>query len=215
MPTEDGTRTNLGVFNPNSGSIRPFVFVYGDTLQDFLGQSRVELGPLGWWQGNVFDLIGETAAVEKAMVFVFGIDIDEPVISYLSVVDNATGDGAYLEAVNGMPAHNEPLDWTIGITVTATDATLNQLTVTIDDNESEVFTDLSNEVVVTLESHVGRFEMCSVVDATAIASGRVRIEVRTETSYGCEGGGVYSSGGSGDFTVEHCQWISPQARLNP
>jgi len=214
-PTGNGTRTNLGVLNPNSEPIRPFVFVYGDTLQDVLGQARVELGPLGWWQGNVFDLIGETAAVENAMVFVFGFDIDEPVISYLSVVDNASGDGTYLEAVDGIPAHTEPLDWTIGITVTATDATLNQMTVTIDDTEPEVFADLSNEVIVTLESHVGRFEMCYAVDATAIASGRVHIDIRAETSYGYEGGSSSSSGGSGEFTVERCQWISPQARLDP
>lgn len=210
-------RTNLGLLNPNTEPIRGFIFVYGETYSDYLGQADLELGPLGWWQGDVFDLIGRTVAVEDAIVTVFSLEIDEPVISYISVVDNASGDGAYLEAVNGMPAYTEPLDWTIDFTITTTDGTADQLTVTIDDNDPEVFTDLSSGAQVTLESHVGVFEMCYSVDVTADAgqSAWVSIDVDTASNRGDSSSGGYSTGGSGSFTIDRCQLIGPAARIDP
>ena len=138
-------------------------------------------------------------------------------ISYLSVVDNASGDGAYLEAVNGMPAYTEPLDWTIDFTVMITKGTTGQLTMTVDDNDPEVFTDLSSGAQVTLESHVGFFEMCYTIDVTADAgqSARVSIDLDVASNRGDTTGGTFSTWRSGSFTIDRCQLFGPAARIDP
>ncbi len=215
--TENQTRTNIGLLNPNNNEIHVFVFVYGETYQEYLGRADFRLGPLGWRQENLFDLIGRTIDVQDAIVSVFSTNIDEPVISYLSVVDEASGDGTYLEAVNGMPAYTEPLDWIIDLTVTVTDGIADQLTVTVDDGDPEIFTDLSAGAQVTLESHVGMFELCFAVDVAADPgqSARVSVDVDANSSRGDYGGGSAGTGGTGNYTFDNCYLIGPGARIDP
>lgn len=223
-PTANGTRTNLGLLNTSSERLKLWVLVSGSTMPSSIGEfTEFWIEPLGWWQGNLFELVGAgSVAVDNAVVTVanprddqrFGTD--RPVISYLSVVDNASGDGTYVAPINAAGVFTLPVDWTIDFTVdSAPNVTVDQLTVSIDDNEPEVFTDLSEGAQVTLESHVGEFEVCWTVEATTIAgqSGRVTVEYEYTPSYGSPGHRLHSEGGSGEFTINDCDWIQPEPRV--
>lgn len=218
-PSAIGTRTNLGLLNPNAETIEFIVFGYGPTIADSIGIERIELGPLGWWQGNVFELLGdEFSAVETAWVLVGSFETGRPVIGYLSTVDNASGDGTYIAAVDGKAIFTVPLDWTIDFTVEGTNATVDQLTVIVDGGDPEVFADLSSGATVTVESQVGEFVLCYSVDAIAAAgqTGSVTIEQIITPSYGPEEFRSHSeSGSSGEFTVDYCETIWPEVRLDP
>lgn len=217
LPTAAGSRTNLGLLNTGDETVHVFVFVYGNTYQDYIGRMEIDLGPLGWWQRNVFDEIGVSRAVENAMVNPFVLADEQPLISYLSVLDNASGDGTYVQEINYLPAYTEALDWTIEFAVTSVDATVNLLTVVIDDNEPEVFTDFSETVQVTLDAHVGLFQVCWSVEATAAdgQNGRVSVDYDGQSSRGDGGGGRTSFGGQGDFGRESCERYAPMPRWDP
>jgi len=223
-PTANGTRTNLGLLNTSSERLKLWVAVSGSTMPSAIGEfTEYWIEPLGWWQGNLFELVGAgSVAVDNAVVTVINprndqtIGTNRSVISYLSVVDNASGDGTYVEPVDAAGVFTLPVDWVLDFTVdAASNVTVHNLTVTIEDSEPEVFTDLSEGAQVTLESHVGEFEMCYSVDATASGgqSGRVTVEYEYTPSYGSPGHHLHSEGGWGDFTINDCDWIQPEPRV--
>lgn len=218
LPTANGTRTNLGLLNTSDDEVNVFVFIYGDSYQDYLGRAEIELGPYGWWQGNIFDLAGISSAVDNAMVTPFVLsEFSQPLISYISVLDNASGDGTYIQAVDSLPAYTEALDWTIDIDVTAVDATVDRLTITVDGYEPWVFEDTSEPVQVLIDGHIGALMWCWSVEATSDPGlgGQISVDYTATSSEGDSGGGAISYGGSSDLDYEKCQGTAPIPRWDP
>ena len=81
-----------------------------------IGTAFVELGPYGWYQANVFDLVGAADHVtENAVVTcVFG----PMLLSYLSRVDNRSGDATTVLPFTAEVVYTIPTDWQVGLTLT-------------------------------------------------------------------------------------------------
>jgi len=225
LPTANGKRTNLGLLNTSTKPVELWVIVSdSEAPYSSVGDIvRFSIGPLGWWQGNVFDLVGARSVdVGNAVVNVANPRDDQrdgddrPVISYLSVVDNASGDGTYVQPVNINAVFTLPVDWIIDLTVTAAaGVTLDQMTVTAADNDPQVFTDLSTSVQVTVDAYVGEFELCLDIEGTAEPGPpkRVTIESTVTPSYGDPWGRTKKTSGAGAFIIQDCSWIVPEPRI--
>ena len=119
-PGEGGTRTNLGILNPNPWNTTVYLWVFtGEGSTQTIGrQASVDLGPFGWRQVDLFDLVGAAAEdVASATVTLASLG-DGPVITYLSRVDNVSGDGTYLSAFPARVFRLDPQSWEVTITLT-------------------------------------------------------------------------------------------------
>jgi hypothetical protein len=87
-------RTNIGFLNPTSATLTLRVDFYNES-GDFLGTQNYTLAPYEQFQDNqVFTKVTGTSVTNgRAEVKTTG----GPVLAYASVVDNATGDGTYIE----------------------------------------------------------------------------------------------------------------------
>jgi hypothetical protein len=100
-----GVRTNLGILNPGETPTEVLVFLMrsvDNAEADFLTMFSVELGPRGWMQGNLFELAGfADEDIDNAYAIVVGdhnpLDPVTPIFSYLSRIDNRSGDAVYVE----------------------------------------------------------------------------------------------------------------------
>jgi len=104
-PGDDGVRTNLGVVNPGDmdAPLAVFIWKYGPTGElEYMGFKQFVVGAHGWTQENLFGLVGdEDEFIENAWVVVSADNNpDQPenrVFSYLSRIDNRSGDATYIE----------------------------------------------------------------------------------------------------------------------
>lgn len=214
-PSDDGVRTNLGVLNPNPETVHVLVFVSGPTTSDLLGFTHFAIGPFGWWQGNVFELIDHASeVVETAWVYAISDDPELAIIPYLSRVDNASGDGTYIQGLDGQSEYTRPVDWTIEIAITAPNATVDSLTVTIADGESQVFEDPDETVTLTAEDMLGPFTTCWSVEGTSPADSwtSVKVDVLATAENDMSHHYTRSEGVSGDFVISDCDKMAPQFR---
>jgi len=105
IPGDDGLRTNLGVVNPDDqdASVAVFIWKYAPTGElEYMGFKQFVVGANGWTQENLFGLVGdEDRSIENAWVVVAADNNpDQPenrVFSYLSRIDNRSGDATYIE----------------------------------------------------------------------------------------------------------------------
>lgn len=105
IPGDGGLRTNLGVVNPGDqdASMTVFIWKHGPTGElEYMGFKQFEVGAHGWTQENLFGLVGdEDESIENAWVVVAADNNpDQPeyrVFSYLSRIDNRSGDATYIE----------------------------------------------------------------------------------------------------------------------
>jgi len=118
---EDGVRTNVGILNPGDDDIDALVGVYDEATGEVIGAKHVDVGPMGWTQFNVFELIGAgDTDVSDAMVEVISF---RGAYSYLSRVDNRSGDATFVLPIDATAVRIVPRDWTVQVTVTCSSST--------------------------------------------------------------------------------------------
>ncbi len=121
QPGDDGVRTNIGIVNTGTEEAQITIAARdADTLAD-LGVYRFDLGPNGWFQADVFDLLGlADQDVGLADVTVLG---PGNLMGYLSQVDNRSGDGTFIAASLGGFIHVDPSGWELTATLTYSEGT--------------------------------------------------------------------------------------------
>ncbi len=94
-PGAGGVRSNIGILNLGDEEERVDIFARNaETLED-LGVVRFNLGPNGWFQADVFELLDiEDQSITLADVSVLGAGTS--LLGYLSRVDNTSGDGTFI-----------------------------------------------------------------------------------------------------------------------
>ena len=101
----EGVRTNLGILNPGEEAVDVLVFVFNaadNQTAEFLATFQVDIGPYGWFQSDLFALAGlELEDFDNVYAVVVGdptvIDPSTPLFSYLSRIDNLSGDAVFIE----------------------------------------------------------------------------------------------------------------------
>jgi hypothetical protein len=209
-PGGDGVRTNVGFVNAGSGSGEVQVGVYDDTTGSPIGSTRVELGPNGWFQGDVFALVGAAdQTVDHATVHALMVGSGELLpIAYLSRVDNRSGDGTFIAGLTGETIRILSRAWEVVLTLTATaGVTLDQLVYTgTDGTDVTIETPASGFTTGTLE-FMSPATFCYTAQGHADASGG---QIVGEVLAMPEGGqqSLHRTGaglaGEGPVTVEHC-----------
>ncbi len=128
-PGPDGTRSNIGIANTSTLTQTVHIFARDPVTLDSYGSASVEIGPFGWYQADLFEILGAAEqTIELADVSVFPSAL---FLVYLSRVDNRSGDGTFVYGSSGrlISIANNP-DWKFEIrtTITYTDgATIDWL----------------------------------------------------------------------------------------
>ncbi len=98
-----GVRSNVGFVNPNPEPCVLRIKMVDQYTSGSVGSEvELELGPYGWFQGDVFELVGapdhetHNAGVEAVIS-----PTSEPIYAYLSRVDNQTNHGTFVLAFSG------------------------------------------------------------------------------------------------------------------
>ncbi len=118
-PGPDGTRTNIGIANTSTLTQTVHIFARDPATLDPYGSASVEIGPFGWYQGDLFEILGVAdQTIELADVSVFPSAL---FMVYLSRVDNRSGDGTFVYGSSGplVSIANNP-DWRFEIRTTIT-----------------------------------------------------------------------------------------------
>jgi hypothetical protein len=115
-PGATGIRTNVGITNPNDVARDALVAVIDQESQQLVGTiERIELGMNGWYQGNVFDLVGAAdQTIENAVVVVTGGDL----FSYISRIDNQSGDATLILPFDANNLYAMSVEWEVTIALT-------------------------------------------------------------------------------------------------
>jgi len=177
-PGPDGVRTNLGFVNPGEDDGDVFVVLSEQDTVTVIGTAYVELGPHGWYQANVFDLVGAADHVtDNAVVTcVFGRGL----LPYLSRVDNRSGDATTVLPFTAQPVYTVPTDWQVDLTLTYSGGvTIDSLVYTGRDGADVTVSAPPSGFTVDLE-FVSPAEFCyTVVGSTDSSGGQVVVEVLT------------------------------------
>jgi hypothetical protein len=103
VPGDDGVRSNLGIVNPGTqtAEVLGFVFAYGDDGElEHFGTFRMDVGPGGWVQQDIFRLVDlHDQVIENAYAIVAGdddvVNPQTPLFTYVSRIDNRSGDAVF------------------------------------------------------------------------------------------------------------------------
>ena len=129
---EDGVRTNVGILNPDTDDQKALVVIYDQATGATVGAKHVDVGPLGWTQFNPFELVGAADTdVSDAVVVVVSLP---GVYTYLSRIDNRSGDAVFVLPFDATDVRLLPRDWTVQVTLTySSSTTLSAFTYTGED----------------------------------------------------------------------------------
>ena len=129
---EDGVRTNVGILNPGDEVIDALVGIYDEATGEVIGAKHVDVGPMGWTQFNPFELVGAADTdVSDAVVVVVSFP---GVYTYLSRIDNRSGDAVFVLPFDATDVRLLPRDWTVQVTLTySSSTTLSAFTYTGED----------------------------------------------------------------------------------
>lgn len=121
QPGDDGHRTNIGIVNIGDETARVWIAARdGESLED-LGLVTVEIGPNGWYQANLFELLGVQHQSITLAEVVFARPETE-LLGYLSRIDNRSGDPTFIAPSLEPAVRVFPLDWQVEATLTYTDS---------------------------------------------------------------------------------------------
>ncbi len=117
-PGPDGVRSNVGFVNPRPEPCDVRIAVIDQDTGEQVGVDvELELGPNGWFQDDIFDLVGAAdQEVGNAIVAAAIGPLAEPIFGYLSRVDNRTNDGTFMLAFPGQTAPSTGLRMEINLT---------------------------------------------------------------------------------------------------
>ncbi len=139
-PGPDGVRTNIGIVNTGDASREVMVAIRESPSGEVLGGARVDIGPHGWYQADVFELVGAgDRIVEVAEVGTLSLAGETPdsLLTYLSRVDNRSGDGTFVMGYFGEVIRILPHPWEVRLSLTYTvSVTVSELTHTAPDGSS-------------------------------------------------------------------------------
>ena len=203
---DDGVRCNLGLFNTRDDDDEVLIMVFDQATGDTVGGvERVNVGPYGWVQVNVFELMGEgDMEVDNAVILVLG---SQGVRGYLSRIDNRSGDGTFILPVAAESVYSIPAEWEVTLTLNYSfSVTVDTLVYTGEDGEDVIVTNPEDGWTTTLH-FMSPAEFCYGATCTADSNaGQVIVEVlRTR---GDDSGHLHTSlRGMGDgetISVEDC-----------
>lgn len=203
IPGDDGVRTNLGVVNPGEqdASVAVFIWKYTPTGEiEYMGFYQMEVAAHGWTQDNLFGLVGdEDESIENAWVIVAADNNpDQPenrVFSYLSRIDNRSGDAAYVEPfLNPVYwVYPESADVTFSVDASAAHS-LYAISYSVGEGEPVTVFEPASDWSMVEQSSLGR-TVCMQVIARVESSGGPVLEA-------CIEGGL---GASTNATCNQCQ----------
>lgn len=179
----DGVRSNVGLINTTDTIIYVFLSIFDSDSWMVIGQKSVFVQPLSWTQVNIFDFL-EVADVEVDNAVVIGFVPDNSgVLSYLSRVDNRSGDGTFSLPFYDQYVYIMPAQWEVVPTLTYTDGvTVSTLTYTGTDGSDVVVENPDSGWTETLIFDPPA-EFCYEVEGTGPAGGgSVLVEIRTTRS---------------------------------
>ncbi len=142
-PGNAGVRTNIGLVNLGLEEETVSIFARDAETRTDLGTHEVTIGPNGWFQADVFELLNiDQQVVELADVAVFGVGAS--LLGYLSRIDNRSGDGTFIASSVGEFVRVTPRSWEVKAVLIYEDAFMHWFeydlpdggVVTIDDPES-------------------------------------------------------------------------------
>jgi len=204
---EDGVRTNLGILNPSEDDQSVLVFVQDGSTLATLGGTHIDVGPMGWTQFNVFDLVGAADSdVSNAIVRV--VSSPEPgLFTYLSRVDNRSGDATFVLPFDATGFHLLPRDWTVQVTFTYSGSTaVSDLTYTGEDG-SDVTVESPPSGWTTSLTFTSPATFCFAANGmTGEAGGSMEVELLLgpEGEQPARSTRQTESDGAGPLTLEKC-----------
>lgn len=106
-PGVDGVRTNIGIANTSQTNQTVTIGARDPETLEIFGRADVEIGPFGWFQDDLFELLGVgDQLIDLADVVVYPTAFH---LVYLSRVDNRSGDGTFVFGSSGENVHvNNP-----------------------------------------------------------------------------------------------------------
>lgn len=213
VPGGAGVRTNLGILNLSEEETSGYVLVTApDPHGTHYGQAHFDIGPRGWWQGDLFELIGvEDQVIEDALVVVISGE-PEGHLAYLSRVDNASGDGAYIAPITTPNVFVQTYSWDVEVTLDpGDDVVVDSLHLYVNDGLAAEVADPGNTETFHLVDVVGDFDLCFVASGQAPEPGGglgFALDV-TGLDYPSGAGGAGSMRVSGSFEFEYCAHVFP------
>ncbi len=206
LPGDSGVRCNLGLLNTSNEDESVQIIVIDQWGGDIIGEIvRVNVGGYGWTQVNVFDLVGiGDQVVDNAVVLGLG---HPSIRSYLSRIDNRSGDGTFILPVEAESVYSLPADWEVTATLTySSSVTIDTLVYTGEDGEDQSVTAPPSGWTTTITFR-SPAEFCySATGASDDTSGQVTMEVlRTrEGEATSRGRHTIGPGGEGPITIADC-----------
>jgi hypothetical protein len=123
IPGSDGVRSNVGIVNIGDEEAKVLIAARDGETLDPLGSVFVDVGPNGWYQTNVFSLLGiDARTVELADVALWCPEAE--LIGYLSRVDNRSGDGTFVSPTREEYVRIVPREWNVEAILSYTGSTV-------------------------------------------------------------------------------------------
>lgn len=118
-PGSDGIRTNIGIANTSATTTTLNIGARDPDTLDIYGVAAVDIGPYGWFQADLFDLLGVSdETIELADVSVYPSAFN---LVYISRVENLSGDGTFIFGSSGPSVSiigNDPRQYEVRTTLT-------------------------------------------------------------------------------------------------
>jgi hypothetical protein len=211
-PGPDGVRTNIGIASTSTLTETVHIFARDPVTHDLFGTTSVEIGPFGWFQADLFDLVGlAEQTIELAEVSVFP---SASYMVYISLVDNRSGDGTFIYGSSGQSisiAGNPDREFEVQTTLTYDDG------VTVDwikwpgpDGDFVYTQNPESGYVTGIVVKHGPSEYCVDVVGTSgptVSGVTVSIKLRPPGGNWSGGSSSYSTAGNSPIDQEFCKSI--------
>lgn len=214
VPGGSGVRTNIGILNLSDEETSVYVLVTApDPSGTNYGEARFSIGPGGWWQGDLFELIGaDDQVIDDALVVVISGKRTGH-LAYLSRVDNASGDGAFISPITSQNVFVQTYSWDVEVTLNPGDeVVVDSLQLYVDDDLAAEVADPELFETFHLADVVGDFDLCFVASGQAPEGGGVfgyRLDV-IGVDYPSSGASLAGSRWVvGSFEFEYCAHVFP------
>lgn len=179
LPGQNGRRTNIGIVNIGDETEEVWISARdGETLEVF-GLETVEIGPNGWYQTNVFELLGEQSrTIELAEVEFFAPGAE--LLAYLSRVDNRSGDPAFLTSKTKTTVRVVPRAWEVEAILTSTGSAVVERFEYTGASGTVVIDNPGSDYTTGVLDFMSTMEFCTRVvgEIGSDATGGVEVEIR-------------------------------------
>jgi hypothetical protein len=173
VPGEGGVRSNIGFVNTTASEEDGLLMLFDEATGEVLATTRATIGGLGWMQTDAFQLFGlGDAQVEHAMVFgLFAPGVQ----SYLSRVDNRSGDGTFVLPFDARSVYTVPTDWEVDFTLSWTNGvTMDSITYSGPDGSDVVVSSPAASPFTVTLSFTSPAQFCySAVGSAASGGGSI------------------------------------------